>query len=164
MKPFIAMIGFPNDGKLEVIGSITGVRFMSYRGYITDEISGEKIYVIGSSPQEQLISDKDFTKNLKKAMSDKKCRGVICSIQATAARKKMTMERTLELAQKAGFRLHLYTMDPPREASQKKRTPDVTAAVEERIAPFGLKIKKLNGLVFPVKNAQSIIKDTKIIS
>lgn len=163
MKPFVAMIGFVNDGKLEVIGSLTGVRFNSYRGYMEDDVSGEKVFVIGASPQEQYVSDKEFEKNLKEAMKDKKCRGVVCAIQATAARKKMTMEKTIEIAQRAGFQIHAYTMDPPREPANKKRTPDISAAVTERLSPMGLKIKRLNGQIFPIKNAQSINKDTKII-
>ena len=162
-KPFIGVIGFANAGKSSIIGSIAGNRTISYRGTIEDIETKQNIYVIGASPQKYDFQEKEYHSIMKSMMKKKDCRGVICSIQPTNARKRMSMEAMFAIAKKFDYELYAYVVDPPAEPAEKKRISDVAEFVKGKLTPFDVSLKVLSGQVFPYRNAQVIQKDTNII-
>ena len=164
MKPFIGIIGFAGAGKSPIIGSITGVCNSSYRGRIEDKVTGQNLLVIASSPQVRFMSEKEFEKVLKEAAKDKDCRGVVCSVQPTNARKRITITELYEMVEKIGeFDSYAFVIDPSREPSTKKKETLISALVKESLNGLKINIKTLDGRVFPYKNAQVIQKHTKIV-
>lgn len=164
MKPFIGIIGFAGAGKSPIIGSITGVCNSSFRGRIEDKISGENILVIASSPQVRYMSEKDFEKAIRDAAKDKHCRGVVCSVQPTNARKRITITELYAMVEKTGeFDSYAFVIHPSREPSSKKKETLISALVKESLQGLKVIMKALDGRVFPFKNAQLIQKATKII-
>ena len=163
MKPFIGIIGFAGAGKSPTIGSLTGVCNSSFRGRIEDKVTGQNMLVIASSPQVRLMSAKDFEKAIREAAKDDDCRGVVCSVQPTNARKRITITELYEIVEKVGgFDSYAFVIDPAREPSTKKKETLISALVKESLQGLKVVLKNLDGRLFPFKNAQTIQKVTKI--
>lgn len=157
MKPFVAVIGDRNSGKSTIIRSLTGAKSGQFRGSVHDHATNRTIEVIGSSPQELLLSLADLRKILKKASTSAICNGVVCALQPNFPTSRLSMERVLQEAAAYGFRIHAYILDPAYSG-----TSGHAATVAARVASVGSTSRLLDGRRFSQINAATINRHTRI--
>lgn len=112
MPTFVAVIGSRNSGKSTIIRSLTGCPSGQYRGSVQDGSTGRAIEVIGSSPQEKALSLAQLRAILKRAAQNSACNGVVCALQPTFPRERLSIEDVLAEALAQGFAVHTFILDP----------------------------------------------------
>jgi len=157
MKPFIAIIGSRNSGKSTIIRSLTGAKFGQFIGTIQDITTGREIEVIGSSPQESVLSLAELRKIIRKAASNSNCQGVVCALQPTLPTKRLSMEQVLKEAAASGMAVHAYILDPEYGGSTGHAT-----AVAARLRSAGFSSRTLDGRRFAHINAATVNGHTRI--
>jgi len=159
MKPFVAVIAKGTSGKSTVIKSLTGCETSSFRGFLQDNLTGETILVICSSPQEQPISLAKVRELLKRAATDTNCRGVVMAIQPTRPRSRPSMEQIFEEAANFSvFQLHAFILDPKRSGESGN-----AEEVRVRLNKYGADITTLDGRRFASMNARIINDATGLV-
>jgi energy-coupling factor transporter ATP-binding protein EcfA2 len=159
MKPFIAVVGNRDSGKSTIIRSLTGAKFGQFRGTVQDMTTSRTIEVIGSSPQERLLSLADLRKVLRKAAGAANCNGIVCALQPTRPTKRLSMEQVLQEAAAHGFAVHAYILDPEYGGAAGH-----AAVVAARIRVAGFGARALDGRRFAQINAAAINGHTRIAS
>ncbi len=156
-KPFIAIIGSRNAGKSTIIRCLTGAPTAQFRGTITDRSSQRTIEVIGSSPQENPLALADFRKILGRAITSANCNGVVCAIQPTHPRARLSLETIMQEAIGHGFAVHSYTLDPEHSGRSGNATQ-----VGVRTKAIGISSLVLDARRFGHINAEVINRRTRI--
>ena len=161
LKPFVGVVGYANSGKSAVISSLTGCRNSTYRGLINNIQTNESILVYASSPQENPISKQEFIVSINSASMDPECRGVVCAIQPTKPRTRISIEDIYgEVVKNGKFKPFIFLLDPPRK--KNTRQGGIFGNISSRTK--SISIVKLNGEVFPYSNAEIIQNHTRIIN
>ena len=156
-KPFVAIIGNRNSGKSTVIRCLAGSKTGQFRGTVIDLMTNRTIEVIGSSPQEMKLSLLDLRKILKKASTSPDCNGVVCALQPTHPRVRLSMELVLQEAAAYGFSVLPYILDPEYTGSTGH-----AASIAARTRTAGFISQVLDGQRFGHINAQLINRRARI--
>ena len=156
-KPFVAVIGNRNSGKSTIIRSLTGARTGQFRGTVTDKTTSRTIEVIGSSPQENPLSASDLRKILKGAASRLTCNGVVCALQHTNPRTRLSMEEVLHEAIAQGFSVHAFVLDPDYSGNIGQE-----AVVITRLSRIGVIPIRIDSQRFAHLNAVLINKRSRV--
>ena len=156
-KPFVAVIGNRDSGKSTIIRSLTGARTSQFRGKVMDKATSRTIEVIGSSPQENLLSLSDLRKILKGAASSSACNGVVCALQPTNPRTRLSMERVLQEAIAQGFSVHAFILDPDYAGRAGQET-----VVTTRLSTIGVIPTRIDSQRFAHLNAAFINKRSRV--
>lgn len=171
-KKFIAVIGKCKAGKSTIIASLTGCRNRGYQGMVTNNESGESIYVIVNSPQEERLSKKNEIKGTEKEIfqhiltqvkETKDCLGLVMAIRPSKPRSKeiLSLEDIVQeiLKYKNDFDLYLFVLDP---AYNPEGSSDFIE-LSNRLEKLDLsKPRKLNGERFALINAFKINQETQL--
>lgn len=157
MKTFIAIVGNRHSGKSTIIRCLTGANTGQFRGLVQDRATNKTIEVIGSSPQEKSLSLADLQKILKRARRSAVCNGVVCAIQPTIPRTRLSMEYVLNEAHSHGFKVYAYILDPDYQGTTGHAT-----SITLRINAAGFTPHVLDGRRFGHINAATINATTRI--
>lgn len=158
MKPFVGIIGHSSSGKSTIIQSLTGCPKRTGIQFVEDEKTGREILVIASSPQEDKVSNENFLNELKAAARRKATTGAVVAMRPSNGTKRLKMESMVEEAEKLGFGLRLYVLDPPR--SSAKRTADL-AEIKRRLP--GHELTLLDARRFAHLNSAQIAKAASLL-
>jgi ABC-type branched-subunit amino acid transport system ATPase component len=112
MKKFVAVIGPAESGKSTIIQSLTGCKTKSFNGFVQDNSTHNRVYVIASSLQESGMKKNEFLNILRRVGRDAGCSGIVVAIQLSEPWKRMSMEETFDIINKFGsFRIILYVLN-----------------------------------------------------
>ncbi len=160
MKQFVAVIGNRNSGKSTVIKSLTGCSSSSYRGFVHDDGTKRRIYVICSSPQELKLNPSKFRKIIEACVSDSFCQGLVMAIQPTHPTKRLSLEGIIaEVSSSGAFQLNAFLLNPGR----KKPHPN-TLEIVSRLKRISVRPEVLDGRRFSHINATIINRKTHIVN
>jgi energy-coupling factor transporter ATP-binding protein EcfA2 len=159
VQQFIAIIAKSKSGKSTLIKTLTGCPTSSYHGFVEDELTGERIFVVCGSPQELPLSLTELRELLKAASSDPNCRGVVIAIQPTRPHSRLSMETIFqEVTKCGGFELNAFIVDPERSGKRAN-----VADIRSRLSAFAAKTETLDGRRFALTNAQIINDVTRVV-
>lgn len=160
-KTFIGVIGERNAGKSTIIRALTGCDTKSFRGFVEDLVTGDKIYVIASSPQESELSLDEFIDILNKVLNDNKCLGIVMAIQPSKPRVRIKIESIyIEVNKRNKFSIYAFVIDPSRNNGATSQ--NIVNGVAGRISAIKVNPISLNGNTFAFLNADKIRKATNI--
>ncbi len=160
MKQFVAVIGNRNSGKSTVIKSLTGCSSSSYRGFVEDDDTKRRIYVICSSPQELELNLSKFQKIIEKCVSDPNCQGLVMAIQPSHPTKRLSLDNIFaEVSDNAAFQLNAFLLNPGRKGPHPN-----TENIVFRLKKVSVRLKVLDGRRFSHINASIINRTTHIAS
>ena len=157
MKPFVAIVGNRDSGKSTIIKCLSGAKSGQFRGLVIDRATGKTIEVIGSSPQEKKLSLVELRRILKRAAASALCNGVVCALQPTFPRTRLSMEDVLNEAHANGFKVYVYILDP-EYLGATGHSPNIAA----RISTAGFTSQVLDGRRFGQVNAALINAATRV--
>jgi hypothetical protein len=159
MRKFIAIIGPSTSGKSTIIKNLTGCPTNSYRDFVEDKLTGQSVFVVCGSPQEQPLSLLELRRLLKAAAANPKCRGVVMAIQPTRPHSRLSMETIFhEVANSDAFEMNAFIIDPGRNGR-----PANAEEIKSRLSAFAAKIETLDGQRFALINAQIINDVTSVV-
>ena len=159
VQQFIAIIAKSKSGKSTIIKTLTGCPTSNYRDFVEDKLTGERIFVICGSPQEQSLSLSQLRTLLKAASSDRACRGVVIAIQPTRPHSRLSMETIFQEADNCGgFEMNAFIIDPERDGKAAS-----TSSIRTRLGAFDVKIQTLDGRRFALSNAQIINDAARVV-
>lgn len=157
-KQFVAIIGHRNSGKSTIIQSLTGCPRRGGRDTVVDTASGRTIEVLVSSPQEDAISLAELRRLLAAAKRSELCNGIVCALQPSMPTKRLSLDKVLEEAAAAGFRLSVFVLSRGRNGSALG-----IASVLPRL-PKGVHPRPLDARRFAHVNAAIVNKYARIVS
>jgi ABC-type dipeptide/oligopeptide/nickel transport system ATPase subunit len=163
MKAFVAIIGGRNSGKSTVITSITGCKSRSFEGVVRDRTTNKGIMVIASSPQESLLSRRNFNDIISQTVEDESIGGLLMAIQPSNPRVKMSMEEIFKTVRETSrFKSYSIIIDPAYENASLE---DSSMDVRSRLKRIGEKsVKVVDGRRFAHLNAIEVAKFTKLLA
>jgi len=110
-KRFIAVIGAQNTGKSTIIKSLTGCKTASTRDWVVDQSTKRRMWVICSSPQEQIMPIIELRRIVRQASTTQSCIALVVAIQPSTPSKRISMEDIFQEVDKSGaFENFAYTM------------------------------------------------------
>ena len=103
-----------------------------------------------------------FQRRITRAVSNDKCRGIVCAIQPNKPIIRNSLEDVMGVAKKfKELELYTFLINPPHgEKSADRSTTDL---VNRRLKSFGMKALRLDGNRFPFQNAKKIENTTNLI-
>jgi hypothetical protein len=158
MRPFVAIIGGRNSGKSTIIKSLTGCPSGRFRGAVRDKVTGATIEVIASSPQEQALSLGALRAILRRAAADRRCNGVVCALQPSRPRIRLSLEDVLLEALAHRFAIHAFVLDPEHTGHSGRM-----ATMQKRLPPAGRPPRRLDARRFAHQSAVAINARTQIV-
>jgi energy-coupling factor transporter ATP-binding protein EcfA2 len=158
VKPLILVIGGTNSGKSTIISSLTGCLYHTFRGEVKDNATGKIIYIIGSSPQEESLELREFSRILNNVHNKPSTIGLVIAVQPTYPRTRLSLEDIVQKAQENNrFIIYSFLLDPPYDGEGI----DVEQT-RNRLTALGLVVRYLDARRFAFLNALDIRQVTGI--